>query len=120
MKRLDTYKLEWSDFAKADRYAIFDYIEAESPRAAITVDHRIEAAIKGLKKFPEIGRPGRVKGTRELVIDRTPYIAAYRISGNMVRILRVLHGARQWPEEMPDLKKPRGTLNEQAGVLLVN
>jgi plasmid stabilization system protein ParE len=49
-----------------------------------------------------MGRPGRIEGTRELVISRTPYIAAYRIVGNTVRILRVLHGAQQWPDEMPE------------------
>jgi len=52
-------------------------------------------------KFPEMGRPGRVDGTRELVIQRTSYIAAYRITGTTVRILRVLHGAQMWPEELP-------------------
>jgi toxin ParE1/3/4 len=51
---------------------------------------------------PGIGRPGRIEGTRELVIHRTPYIAAYRISGNTVRVLRLLHGAQQWPEEMAE------------------
>jgi plasmid stabilization system protein ParE len=49
-----------------------------------------------------MGRPGRIEGTRELVISRTPYIAAYRIGGDTVRILRVLHGAQQWPGEMPE------------------
>ncbi len=92
---------EWSVFALADRDAIFDYIEADSPRAAIAVDERIQACIENLKQFPEMGRPGRIDGTRELVISGTPYIAAYLISGDTVRILRVLHGARQWPDEMP-------------------
>ena len=46
-----------------------------------------------------MGRPGRIEGTRELVISRTPYIAAYRIAGDTVRILRLLHGAQQWPDE---------------------
>lgn len=94
-------QLEWSVFAQADREAIFDYIEADSPQAAITVDDRIREQVEGLMKFPELGRPGRVDGTRELVIQRTPYIAAYRIAGNTVRILRVLHGAQMWPEELP-------------------
>jgi toxin ParE1/3/4 len=93
-------RLEWSHFAQADRDAIFDYIEAESSRAAITVDERIRVQVEGLVRFPESGRPGRVEGTRELVIDHTPYIAAYRIAGGMVRILRVLHGAQQWPEKI--------------------
>jgi addiction module RelE/StbE family toxin len=94
--------LEWSVFALADRNAIFDYIEAESPRAAVSVDARIQACVENLRQFPEMGRPGRIEGTRELIISRTPYIAAYRIVGDTVRILRLLHGAQQWPDEMPD------------------
>jgi len=95
-------RLEWSLFAQADRDAIFDYIEADSLQAAITVDDRIRVQVEGLVQFPESGRPGRIEGTRELVIQRTPYIAAYRITGNTVRILRVLHGAQQWPEDMSE------------------
>ncbi|MDR3724468.1 MAG: type II toxin-antitoxin system RelE/ParE family toxin [Terracidiphilus sp.] len=98
-------QLEWSIFAKADREAIFDFIEADSPQAAITVDDRIREQTEELMKFPELGRAGRVDGTRELVIQRTPYIAAYRIAGNTVRILRVLHGAQIWPEELPERKQ---------------
>jgi toxin ParE1/3/4 len=49
-----------------------------------------------------MGRKGRIEGTRELVISRTPYIAAYRIVDENIRILRILHGAQQWPEEMAD------------------
>jgi len=94
--------LEWSLFALSDREAIFDYIEADSPRAAISVDDRIEARVEGLAQFPEMGRPGRIEGTRELVISGTPYIAAYRIVSGTVRILRVLHGAQQWPDEIPE------------------
>jgi addiction module RelE/StbE family toxin len=90
-------RLEWSVFAQADRDAIFDYIEADSPQAAVNVDERIRAQVEGLLQFPESGRPGRVAGTRESVIDRTPYIAAYRIAGDTVRVLRILHGAREWP-----------------------
>jgi addiction module RelE/StbE family toxin len=93
--------LEWSVFALADRDAIFDYIEAESPRAAVSIDDRVRTRVEGLERFPEMGRPGRIEGTRELVISGTPYIAAYRIVGDTVRILRVLHGAQQWPGEMP-------------------
>lgn len=94
--------LEWSVFALADREAIFDYIEADSSQAAVSVDDRVEECVEALAKFPEMGRPGRIEGTRELVISRTPYIAAYRISSDTVLILRVLHGAQQWPGEMPE------------------
>jgi toxin ParE1/3/4 len=93
-------QLEWSRFAQADREAIFDYIEADSPQAAINVDDRIRKQIEELIKFPKTGRPGRIDGTRELIIQRTPYIAAYRIAGKTIRILRVLHGTQMWPQEL--------------------
>lgn len=91
-------KLVWSQRALEDRRAIFDYIEAEDPRAAILVDDRIRDATWRLIEFPGSGRPGRVEGTRELVIARTPYIAPYQIEDDGVRILRVIHGARIWPD----------------------
>lgn len=94
--------LEWSVFALADRDEIFDYIEADSPRAAIAIDERIRTCVEGLTRFPEMGHSGRIEGTRELVISKTPYIAAYPIADTTVRILRVLHGAQKWPGEMPE------------------
>lgn len=65
-------KLVWSAFALADRDGIFTHIESDNPRAAIAVDERIAAAARLLFDFPESGRPGRVAGTRELVITGTP------------------------------------------------
>jgi toxin ParE1/3/4 len=95
-------RLEWSAFAQSDRTAIFDYIEADSPKAAFAVDERIREQVETMARFPESGRPGRIEGTRELVISRTPYLVAYRITGNAVRILRVLHGSRRWPDHMSE------------------
>lgn len=97
-------KLEWSLFAVADREQIFDYIEAENPHAAVSMDDRIQEAIETLLQFPLSGRPGRVEGTRELVIAGTPYVAAYHIVNDTIRILRVLHGARLWPDEFSEPK----------------
>ncbi len=90
--------IEWSEFAVSDRNAIFDYIEADSPKAAADIDNRIERSIERLLSFPEKGRPGRVDGTRELVVSRTPNVVAYCVQRKVIRILRVLHGAQQWPE----------------------
>ena len=87
-------KLVWSRFALSDRDGIFSYIEAENPRAAVHVDEQIANAARRLLDFPDSGRPGRVAGTRELVIPRTSYV------GDTVRILRVLHGAQMWPDEL--------------------
>jgi toxin ParE1/3/4 len=60
------------DLRDGDREAIFDHIEVESPRAAIAVDERISGQTQTLIEFPHSGRPGRVEGTRELVIGQTP------------------------------------------------
>ena len=82
-------KLTWSAFALSDRDAIFTYIEADNPAAAVLIDERIESAARRLLDFPASGRVGRIAGTRELVINGTPYIAAYAITETAVRILRV-------------------------------
>jgi toxin ParE1/3/4 len=90
--------LEWSRIALADRDAIFDYIEADNPRAAVAMDDRIRTRIDSLLEFPKSGRSGRIERTRELVIAGTPYIAAYIVAGDVIRILRILHSAQLWPE----------------------
>ena len=74
------------------------HIAATSPAAARGVVARIRAQVAILAEHPRIGRPGRVAGTRELVITRTPYIVAYRATGSDIEILAVFHGARRWPE----------------------
>jgi addiction module RelE/StbE family toxin len=85
----------------SDRDAIFTYIEADNPAAAVLIDERIAATARRLLDFPASGRVGRIAGTRELVINGTPYVVAYAITKTTVRILRVLHGAQEWPEHLP-------------------
>jgi len=97
-------RIEWSPVALDDRDRIFDYydIEQDSPRAAILVDERIGRQIEVLIDHPEFGRPGRVDDTRELVISKTPYVVAYHIIGDTIRILRVLHGKQLWPDDIQE------------------
>jgi len=86
----------------AERSRLHFYVhELENPSAGILVDERIVAAVRRLIDFPASGRVGRIAGTRELVINGTPYVAAYAISETAVRILRVLHGAQEWPDTLP-------------------
>ena len=65
--------------------------------AAVSQGDRIAEQIDILQQHPQMGRPGRKQGTRELVISRTPFIVVYRIKAKRIELLRVLHGAQQWP-----------------------
>ena len=82
-----------------DLKMIGDYIAEENKEAAYQVLIQIQAAADSLALHPEIGRPGRVEKTRELVITGLPYILPYYIEKNEVRILAVIHSARKWPGE---------------------
>ena len=89
----------WSPEAIQDLISLRAYIAEESPagarRIVLRILHDVELL---LPDNPHIGRPGRVPGTRELVIPRTPYIVPYRVQGESIEILRVYHGARRWPD----------------------
>jgi toxin ParE1/3/4 len=74
------------------------HIIGENPPAALTLHERIQECVLLLTATPQIGRPGRVPGTRGLVVSGTRYIVPYRIAGATLQILRVYHTARQWPE----------------------
>ena len=91
-------KLEWFSAALLDFNKIVDFIAADDPIAAVEQGDEIDRQVTMLLNTPDIGRPGRVTGTRELVIVRTPYIVAYRVMGQSIQIIRILHGARCWPE----------------------
>lgn len=92
-------KITWSKAASDDLAEAIAYIERHNPIAALDQLDEIIAQVRGLADFPEIGRSGRVGGTRELVINRSPYLAVYRFVKRKqeVTILRLLHGAQQWP-----------------------
>lgn len=76
---------------------IADYIALENPLATSQMLEVIEAQVSMLLKQPALGRPGRVLGTRELVISNTHFLVPYRIKNNTVEILRVFHTSRKPP-----------------------
>ncbi|MBC8018716.1 MAG: type II toxin-antitoxin system RelE/ParE family toxin [Verrucomicrobia bacterium] len=90
--------IEWLPAAQRDFDAIIDFIAADNPLAAINQADEIEQQVEGLIEHRHRGRAGRVKGTRELVIVRTPFIVAYCIKPGNIQILRIYHGAQQWPD----------------------
>ena len=89
-------QLFWTPEAVQDRDDIYDYIEADNPIAALSLDESFSDKARYLMDHPGLGRKGRVAGTRELVVHRN-YILVYDAAGNSVRILRVIHAALQWP-----------------------
>jgi toxin ParE1/3/4 len=95
-------KLVWSRYALEDRRAIFEYLANRDPTAAADMDEMIETSVHNLRSYPNMGRQGRVDATRELVIIGTPFIVAYAVMPDRVKLLRVLHGVREWPKSMPD------------------
>ena len=87
-------ELFWTLEATDDRNEIYDYIEADNPAAALALDELFSEKASSLVHHPDIGRPGRVIGTRELVTHQN-YILIYDVVDNLVRVLRVLHASRQ-------------------------
>lgn len=86
--------------ASSDLEAIADYIAQDNPDSAAAVVLRVLDALDLLGTFPDVGRLGRVDRTREAVLARTPFVAAYRVRDDTVEVLRVLHGARRWPDAL--------------------
>ncbi len=89
--------LRYTRRAVRDLDQAYACIALDNPAAARRVAASLRAAIEGLRQFPERGRIGRVTGTRELVVPRTPFIVAYRVAGDAIDVLAVIHAARSWP-----------------------
>ena len=104
----------WSPEAIDDLAALRAYIAEQDPDAALrTALHILHNVEMLLPANPQMGRPGRVPGTRELVIPRTLFIVPYRVENieawpaptvgtrqaQTIQVLRVYHGARRWPDK---------------------
>lgn len=92
-------RIVWSPEAREDLARLRAYIAQDNPGAAGRIALRvIEGVETVLPAHPAAGRPGRVPGTRELVVTGTPFIVPYRLRGGAVEVLRVYHGAQRWPQ----------------------
>jgi toxin ParE1/3/4 len=101
-------RIEWLPTALRDRAGQLAYVAERNPRAAIDMGDAIEAAVARLADHPHSGRPGRVPGTRELVVvSGTPYVVAHRVERAAVVILRVLQGAQRWPRSLKEGRQDR-------------
>ncbi|MGH7813696.1 MAG: type II toxin-antitoxin system RelE/ParE family toxin [Candidatus Binataceae bacterium] len=92
-------KIRWLPQSVDDLESVRRYIAQNDPSAASAMARRIRRAVRMLSDYPAAGRPGRVPGTRELVVAGTAYTLPYRARAGVIEILRVLHGARKWPND---------------------
>lgn len=90
-------RLEWTRQAMHDLQEAGEYISADNPGAARTMAKRVQEAVEYLIDHPNIGRPGRLHNTRELVVSGSPFIVIYWVRGAAVQVLRLLHHSRKWP-----------------------
>ena len=93
-------KIVWSRRAISNLVALRDYIARDSPNNAATVAERILNGVDLLATQPQMGRPGRIVGTRELVIAGMPYIIPYRVRGERLELIAVFHGRQKWPDKI--------------------
>lgn len=94
----DPIQVRWTEPAARDLEEISEYIRRDRPAAAGKVAQSLFEAADSLSLLPGRGRNGRIPGTRELVVSGLPYIIVYRLTNTSVQVLRIYHGARNWPE----------------------
>ena len=90
-------QLRWIREAAADLERIADYLFQHVPDRAAELARAVYEAPALLLEFPHRGRPGKTEGTRELVLSPLPYLVVYAVRGDVVFVVRILHGAQQWP-----------------------
>jgi len=89
----------WSSRAIGHLARLRAYIARENPEAAARTAATLLATVNRLADLPNLGRPGRVAGTRELVVPGTPYVIPYRVRIRRLEIVAVLHGRQRWPNQ---------------------
>jgi toxin ParE1/3/4 len=94
---LSLTRIRWTTAATTDLESITDYLFEKTPQNAAQLIRKIYEAPQTLKNYPNLGRAGKKEGTRELVLTPLPYVVIYKIMDDTIIIVRVLHGAQEWP-----------------------
>ena len=90
----------WSPRAIGHLADLRVYVARENPDAAARTAAILLSAVDRVAAVPNLGRPGRVAGTRELVVPGTPYVIPYRVRGERLEIIAVFHGRQRWPSRL--------------------
>ena len=88
--------VRWTPTALRDLESLHAYIAEDNQEAAVAALEKILSVIDALQRHPEMGRKGRVAGTREVILS--PYVIAYCVKKGVIELLGILHGARRWPD----------------------
>ena len=90
----------WSPRAIEHLAHLRAYIARDNPEAAHRIAGALLAAVERVAERPSLGRPGRVAGTRELVVAGTPFVIPYRLRGDRLEVIAVFHGRQKWPKRL--------------------
>jgi toxin ParE1/3/4 len=90
----------WSPRAIEHLAHLRSYIARDNPKAANQIATMLLEAVERLAELPNLGRPGRVAGTRELVVPGTRYGIPYRLRGDRLEVIAVFHGRQKWPKSL--------------------
>jgi toxin ParE1/3/4 len=90
----------WSPRAIQHLAHLRSFIARDNPNAANRIASALLEAVERLAELPNLGRPGRVVTTRELVVPGTPYVIPYRLRGDRLEVLAVFHGRQKWPKQL--------------------
>ena len=93
-------RVVWSPRAIRHLVALRQYIEKDSEQNAALIAQRILTSVELLQTQPAMGRPGRLVGTRELVVPDTPFLIPYRVRRDRLELLAVFHGRQRWPQKL--------------------
>jgi addiction module RelE/StbE family toxin len=80
--------------------ALRDHVAEDNPSAAAAIAEAVLRSVERLATQPQMGRPGRIVGTRELVVPGLPYIIPYRVRGERLELIAVFHGRQKWPDKL--------------------
>ncbi|MER9402563.1 type II toxin-antitoxin system RelE/ParE family toxin [Mesorhizobium caraganae] len=93
-------RVRWTIRALRRLDQIGAFIAKDNPNAAARVVARIVSAADNLAEQPVMGRIGRIRGTRELVLTDIPYLVPYRVVGHEIEIITVMHASQKWPRQL--------------------
>lgn len=90
-------KIRWTEGANNNLNHVEEYIAQDNPPTAVATVNKIIETAQMLADYPTVGKRGRERGTRELIVAGLPYIVIYTVQREELVILRVLHTSMKYP-----------------------